>query len=454
SLAERLKYLGPGMILSASIVGSGELISTTYLGAQAGFILFWVVFFSCLVKIAVQLEFGKYTIYSGKTTMAAFNDLPGPRLGKANWTIWTWLIIMLLKMLQVGGIVGGVALILAPLTGAATLPIWTYAIAIAVSLLIFRGYYAPIERWCIILIGLFTVFTIISLISLQWTPYAISAADLKSGLSFDIPNKEMLFFAIAVFGITGVGGDEIMAYNYWLIEKGYAANTGPRENSPAWEKRAKGWIHIMYIDAILALVVYTTVTAIFYLLGAAVLNAQELLPEKSQLIEVLSTMYTTALGGWAKGVFMVGAFVVLFSTLLAALAAWSRLFSDAFGQIGMFDFKDLKQRRKAIAICAWVIPLIWATCFIVLKAPTLMVLIGGVATTAILIIVVFATAVMRWKWLPPFLRSGFFYDAALVLSIIAIAAVGFLGLWNTYKSLTKEKAKPAAALSAPGSPAA
>ena len=41
---ERLKFLGPGLILTASIVGSGELITTTLLGAQAGFVCFWVIF--------------------------------------------------------------------------------------------------------------------------------------------------------------------------------------------------------------------------------------------------------------------------------------------------------------------------------------------------------------------------------------------------------------------------
>jgi manganese transport protein len=37
----RLKFLGPGFILSASIVGSGELIATTILGAKGGFITSW-----------------------------------------------------------------------------------------------------------------------------------------------------------------------------------------------------------------------------------------------------------------------------------------------------------------------------------------------------------------------------------------------------------------------------
>ena len=37
TLAGILRQTGPGMILAASIVGSGELIATTTLGAQVGY---------------------------------------------------------------------------------------------------------------------------------------------------------------------------------------------------------------------------------------------------------------------------------------------------------------------------------------------------------------------------------------------------------------------------------
>ena len=54
-----------------------------------------------------------------------------------------------------------------------------------------------------------------------------------SGVIPSIPDDtKLLLVAMGAFGITGVGGDEIMAYNYWLIEKGYAAFTGPRDESP------------------------------------------------------------------------------------------------------------------------------------------------------------------------------------------------------------------------------
>ncbi len=67
SFGSKLKFLGPGFILSASIVGSGELIATTVLGARAGFTAFWIIIVSCLVKVAIQLEFGKRAVISGET---------------------------------------------------------------------------------------------------------------------------------------------------------------------------------------------------------------------------------------------------------------------------------------------------------------------------------------------------------------------------------------------------
>ena len=76
SFWRRLQFLGPGFILSASIVGSGELIATTTLGAKAGFIAFWIIIASCLVKVAVQLEFGKHAIlHSGFSCTAVCSSL-------------------------------------------------------------------------------------------------------------------------------------------------------------------------------------------------------------------------------------------------------------------------------------------------------------------------------------------------------------------------------------------
>ena len=421
--------MGPGFILSASIVGSGELIATTRLGAQAGWVTLWIILVSCLVKVAVQLEFGRHAIYSGKTTMAALNSLPGPRIGRAHWSVWTWLVLMIVKMLQVGGIVGGIALVLAMVLPAVPLWVWCYLAAIAVSLIIYRGHYRPVERISLIFIGLFTLLTLISVVAVQATPFRIEGAELISGLLFKLP-PEAVLVAIGAFGITGVGGDEIMGYNYWLLEKGYAAYTGARDDSPAWVFRAKGWIRVMTLDALLSMIVYTLMTAAFYMLGAAILHSQGLLPEGMALVETLSRLYTESLGNWAGMLFVIGAFVVLFSTLFGALALWTRLFSDAFAQIGWLNFKDTRERHKAIALVAWIVPFIWATLFLLVKLPAMMVIIGGVAGTGILLIVVMAVLYFRYKEAPACLPTSKTYDLILWISIVVIGLVALYGTWQ------------------------
>ncbi len=104
-----LRYLGPGLIVAGSIVGSGELIATTKTGAEAGFWLLWLIAIGCVIKVFVQVEFGRYAISTGKTTMTALNEVPGPRIhGRGNWLVWYWFIMFLASLGQLGGIVGGV----------------------------------------------------------------------------------------------------------------------------------------------------------------------------------------------------------------------------------------------------------------------------------------------------------------------------------------------------------
>ena len=102
-----LGQLGPGLIIAGAIVGSGELIATTKTGAQAGFWLLWLIIIGCVIKVFVQVEFGRYAISSGETTMAALNEVPGPRW-RVNWILWYWLVMFVMSLAQLGGIVHGI----------------------------------------------------------------------------------------------------------------------------------------------------------------------------------------------------------------------------------------------------------------------------------------------------------------------------------------------------------
>ncbi|MAT68964.1 MAG: iron transporter [Planctomycetaceae bacterium] len=427
-LLEQLRYCGPGFILSACIVGSGELIATTTLGAKAGFATLWVILLSCLVKVAMQLQFARHAIQHGETALTAINRLPGLRFGPANWAIWFWALMFPVRVLQVGGIVGGLGLLMNLIVPSVPVAAWCLAAAVAAALLVSAERYQLIERASLAMTVLFTTLTFTSVVALQWTDYAFTASDVLGGLQGQLP-ADAVFFVIAAFGLTGVGGDEILYYTYWLLEKGYAARVGPyRPDDPDWQRRARGWTRIMTLDAIVSMVSYTAVTCAFYILGAAVLHARGELPEGTAMVETLARMYTESLGPWAEDVFLAGAFVVLFSTTFSALASWTRIYSDTLGQLGFLEFEDPQQRLRSIRIMAWGFPLLWAVVFLFVKQPMYMIMLGGLATAAVLLLVVYAAICFRYGRTAPELKPSWAYDAAFWASAVAIAAFAASGI--------------------------
>lgn len=433
---DRLKFLGPGFILSASIVGSGELIATTILGAKAGFAAFWIIILSCLIKVAVQLQYGKHAIWTGETTMKSFNLLPGKRIGKGSWSLWVVFILTFFKIIQLGGMVGGTAIVLDMLFPGIPILSWTIIVALSAAVLIYKNYYPLVEKGSMIMIGFFTLLTLGSLYLLEETSYAFTWMQVWENLRFNLPPEHMLV-AIGAFGITGVAADETIAYNYWCIEKGYAAYCGPKTNGisdTARKARAEGWVKVMYTDAIVAMILYTIVTAAFYLLGAAILYKRGEIPEGNQLIEKIALIYTESLGPEIKSAYLVGAFFVLFSSVFASLAAWTRIFSDIFGQLGWIDFSNLKQRKTTVAALAFVFPALWVLMYYTLNSPVLMILSGGVIGSFLLLLVGYGAIHFRYFRKSESTPSAVF-DVFFWISLSSILFVAVYGLYSFFKTI-------------------
>lgn len=424
-----LRYLGPGLIVSASIVGSGELIVTTALGAEAGFALLWLVILSTLVKVAVQVELARWTIATGQPALTGFDKVP-PRIGRVGWVNGLWVVLALSKLVQVGGVVGGVAVacsILLPFggdpLGFTSVLLWTVIITVGSIALLYTNRYGLIERGAVVLVVIFSTVTIVIALGLPLTPFAYSGDDLLSGLALQIP-AGALGAALAMFGITGVGADEITFYTYWCVEKGYARWAGPDDGSDAWVRRARGWIRVMYKDALVSWVIYTFGTLAFFLMGAAVLNPQGLVPEGNEMITTLSRTYTDVLGEWASVLYLVGAIAVLGSTMWASIPSWARLWTNWLATLGVVDWKDPIARTRTIKIFTVALPTTWAVLYTVIRSPVLMVQIGGVMTGVFLVGALVAVWYLRRTETDPRLYGGRWFTAALVVSSAAIAFVG------------------------------
>ena len=421
SLRSALRRIGPGMVLAASIVGSGELIATTTLGAQVGFAALWIILVSCAIKPVVQGELGRFTIATGYTGLEGFNRLPGPRLG-VNWLVWAWGLTVSLTLLQVGGMYGGVAQVLHLLVPAISLNLWVgicTALTIAVLL---GGGYERIEKFALVKVGFFSVLTICAAAVLLRRPGAITGPDLAGGLSFELPAAGVAT-AIAVFGMTGVGATELVQYPYWCVEKGYAKFVGPRENTAAWVARARGWIRVMHLDITCSLGIYTLATVAFYLLGAGLLNRMGLVPAERDTIKVLSQIYTQTLGEWALWLFYAGAVVTLYGTIFASSAAHSRLFADAIRIAGFYEREDAVSRRWWRNIFLVVLSALPAVLYWFFKAPVQMVLAGGLAQAAMLPLIGVAATYLRHTDLPKEIEPS--VGTTIMLWIATMVMLGF-----------------------------
>jgi manganese transport protein len=445
SLLTALRKIGPGIILAGTIVGSGELLLTTSLGAKHGFVFLWLILFSCVIKVFVQTELGRYAISSGKPTLGALNELSGPRLG-ANWMCWWWFVMMCTTIFQLGAMTGtvGQSLNLAfpdfslkvadllndSLPGLAEIirdrPDYPWAVLTCLTaiVLLWSGSYRRIESITTFLVVGLTLVTVTAAcaLALPASRFPIPWSEVANGLTFGMP-VEGIAVAFGVFGITGVGAAELFYYPYWCLEKGYARYVGRCDDSPEWVHRAKGWIRVMYLDAWVSMVVFTISTVAFYFMGATVLHPQGLAPQGKDMILTLSRMFVDSFGGWTQVAFLIGAGAVLFKTLYLSSAGNARLISDLLSLSGIVRYREPSHRGRYIHWISLLIPVIALTLFLSFKEPKWMVVVGGFGQALTLPMITAATLYFRYQKLNRKITPPLLLDLLLWIAFVSITLV-------------------------------
>lgn len=530
-----LSYLGPGLIIAASIVGSGELIATTLTGARGGLNLLWLIILGCVVKVFAQIEIGRFTVSTGIPTLSALNTVPGPKIpGRGNWLVWYWFFMWFCSIGQLGGIVGSVGQVLAivqPLTtqGAdyktignletqiklasvknrsansqntdtiayetqnlekqleelkrayltkysiartpdsplldpsnpsrsksketsselvpsmslAGLPrpmddrYWAIPVACITAALLFYGGYSLVQSASTAMVAIFTLVTLATVIGLQAKPdWSISLSEWIQGLSFHLPEGDRLkalTTALATVGIIGVGAAELIQYPYWCIEKGYAKHTGIDDGSPVWLERARGWLRVMHYDIWVSMLIYTTATIGFFVLGAGILHRSGIQPEESKLIQTLSAMYEPVLGSWAPPIFLFGAFMVLYSTFYVANASHARTFTDGLYVVNMLS-DNQESQANMVKLLSAMFPMLCLAVYWLLPNPAWLVLISGSAQAVMLPMLGFAALYFRYYKTRRDLLGSRWVELGLWISV---ALLFVIGLTNLYLELSK-----------------
>jgi Mn2+/Fe2+ NRAMP family transporter len=433
----RFRFLGPGMITSAAVVGSGELLTATTLGAEVGFILLWLVLVSTFIKVWVQIELGRWSISTGKVAVTGYDEVP-PRVGKRGWMAWLVLLMFVQFLTSQAGVISASAFAfssLFPIGGDpysfVSIGTWV-AILVAIAIAIHvTNKYTVVERISTALVLLVAVFAVVMVFAIQGTEFSWTADDLGDGMRFQIALGSM-GVALSMFGLTGVGAGEITAYTYWCVEKGYAAWTGQNDGSEAWTKRARGWISVMKLDAWVSWLVYTVSTAAFYMLGAAVLHPQGIVPKGDEVMGTISSIFSTQVGQWGAVVFLIGAGIALFKTIIANVPSLGRQVGNTLAVFGAFDWNNQKQRDRWMRVIMIVLPIVWGLFGTIVSSPLALVVLAGILNAVFLMGVAAATIYLSHRQTDPLVKDGKAVTVMLVLSAAAVFFVGVMGLINTF----------------------
>ncbi|MBI2206223.1 MAG: Nramp family divalent metal transporter [Candidatus Rokubacteria bacterium] len=400
----RLKALGPGIIMSGSVVGSGELIATANFGAKVGFVAMWVIIAWIVLKLFVAMELARHVITTQKTVLEAWGeDVPGPTWLRQGWMFWiTLLLIVLVAFTALGGILGSqISFMLAMIPGSSGVAgevTWIVVFTVVTFLLLASGVYEHVEKATVAMVAIFSFTIVVAVLLLSGTRFAITAGDIGSGLTFQMPAvKEGYLLALSLGGLIGFAPAELIFYSYWCKEKGYAAWTGPYEDTPAWRARAHGWIRTMQADVLLSSAITGLITIAFYLLGAAVLNRLGQAPAGMALAKTLAQQYTELFGAWAAWLYWVGGLFALYSTYFVWTGSASRLFADACDLLGIARIRSAADWQRWLRIWLVGLLLFYIVAYYLIREPVLSITLAGVVGTLLYPFVCLATIVGAYK---------------------------------------------------------
>ena len=141
------------------------------------------------------------------------------------------------------------------------------------------------------------------------------------------------------------------------------------------------------------------------MLGAGVLNRMGIVPEgNAETISALSNIFTQTLGSWAVWIFSIGAFLILFSTVLSGMAAGGRVFPDYLIELQLIDRSNLALRKSIIRWYLAALPMVTFVIYLFSPSFVTLIMIGGLTSAIFLPIQAGATIWLQSKKMDPRIR--------------------------------------------------
>lgn len=376
-----LRIFGPGAIIAAVTIGSGETLFASRSGAIFGYGLLWFIMACVACKLVQVYSAARYMVLAGEHPMEAWARLPGPRA-------WFPAILGILSILCFPFWMGGLAKMLGttfnwiigiaaddPRQEAYAAMFGTGTLLTAAVLTLWQTY-GMLEKAQTVIVGvlLASILAAVTAAPIEW-PQALRGLFVVGGLSYpdwirtEYPSiwaEPIILTMVTFMGAIGGGTQDYIGYLGFFREKTWgglswraaarmegagAATPGPSgigaepmtldyarnlsepepepapapriDASPANVLAGRRWLRAPIIDVFSGFVCVMLFTMAFNLLGASILHPDHRVPAKFALL-THQVKFLTQFGVGFAILYKMGIVTAFWANIYGALEVYSR----------------------------------------------------------------------------------------------------------------------------------
>lgn len=427
-----ITLLGPGIVLVAMGLGSGEYILWPYLVSQFGFGVIWGAVVGILFQYFVSNESGRYTLIAGNSVFIGFKKL--------SFLFPTWFILSTFLSFGWPGIIGTGGEILGRLLGVEEHKWLTIVMLISIGLIFTIGgkVYSTLESFqkIILAISIPTLFVIAITVM-----DANTLTDLGKGI-LGIGSGYLFFPAgiaigqfLSAIAYSGAGGNLILSHSFYIQdeksgmakysegevikgEESYHKVLDVRfEETPENISKFRKWFREIALEQFVSFVLIGLFT-IFLLVIISYQLVYPLLGGNNLSFVFLQSEALSRFGPYLGILFLIVGVVFLFKTQLGVYESTSRIMAENL-HLGFKPFSRV-QRSKVFFAFLW-LQILFAVIITFLEFATpLQILFINALFSAVSMFVLSGS--LLWlntsKFIPKVLQPGIFRKLLLLISFI------------------------------------
>ncbi len=299
----RLRLVGPGLVVAATGVGAGDMVSSLAAGTQFGTVLVWAIVLGAVLKFSLTEGLGRYFMATRTTILDGWRSM-------GLWATGYFTIYLALVTFFYGAAAPSAAALAVDAMFPGVLPFWAWAVLHSVVfgfVICFIGKYSVFEKVMKVFVGIMFV-TVVGL-AIFLGP---SFGDLALGTFVPRIPEGSLPNVLAIIG--GVGGTfTLVSYTYWVRERG-------------WRRAA--WIPMMRTDLAVGYIATGLFMIAMLVVGAELLFVSgEGIDGESGLV-TLSDPIAERFGVVPSWLFLIGFWAAATSSITGAWNGGAYLFGD------------------------------------------------------------------------------------------------------------------------------